>query len=196
MSNFVHGTEDGKDAPSQRPMAEQQSNVDAEGAGQGGSSALESDVTTNAWTIAALAHASIVLTLLLAFAGGVGALVGLVIPLVIYLSYRECSRFITLHALQALVYQGTGILIYLVLAIVLALIVTLAWTVSGLLSVVAIGVLMMPFALLVTALMVIVLLGAPLAWVAYGLYAAYQVYQGNDLRYWLLGEWVEREVKV
>jgi hypothetical protein len=144
--------------------------------------------------VAALAHASILLTLLLAFAGGVGAFIGLVVPLVIYLSYRERSRFIALHALQALVYQGAGVLVYLVLVIVLALVVTVSWVVSGLLSAVLVGLLLMPIALLLTVLMVVVLLGAPLAWIAYGLYAAYQVYQGSDFRYWLLGEWVEREM--
>jgi len=149
---------------------------------------------TEDWTIAALAHATILLTLLLAFAGGVGAFIGLVIPLVIYLSYRERSRFIAFHALQALVYQGAGVLIYLVLVIVLALVVTVSWIVSGLLSAVIIGFLLMPIALLLTLLMVIALLAAPLAWVAYGLYAAYEVYQGNRFRYWLVGEWVEREV--
>jgi hypothetical protein len=53
----------------------------------------------------------------------------------------------------------------------------------------------MPLALVITILMVIVLLGAPLLWVGYGLYMAYRVYQGEDSRYWLLGEWLEREVK-
>jgi hypothetical protein len=43
--------------------------------------------------------------------------------------------------------------------------------------------------------MVVLLLGAPLLWVGYALYAAYQVYQGEDFRYWLLGEWLESGVK-
>ena len=156
--------------------------------------AVASGTTTGAWTTAALTHASVVVTLILALAGGVGAFVGLVLPLVIYLSHRERSRFVVFHALQALVYQGAGVVIYLVLAVVLALAVTIAWTVSGLLSAVVIGLLLMPLALLLTTLMVVVLLGAPLAWVAYGLYAAYQVYQGNNFHYWLVGEWIEREM--
>jgi len=156
----------------------------------------EAGAVTDAWTIAALAHASIVLTLLFAFAGGIGALVGLAVPLVIYLSYRERSRFVAFHALQALVYQGAGVLIYLASVIVLALIVTVVWTITGLLSAVAIGFLFWPLALLVTVLMVLVLLLAPLAWVAYGLYTAYRVYQGEGVRYWLLGDWVEREAGV
>lgn len=150
---------------------------------------------TDEWTTAALAHAGILLTLILAFAGGVGALVGLAVPLVIYLSYRERSRFITFHALQSLVYQGAGVLIYLVLVGVLAAAVAAAWTISGLLSAVVIGFLLMPVALVLTILMVIVLVGAPMAWVVYGLYAAYRVYQGEDFRYWMLGEWLEREAK-
>ncbi|MGD8969580.1 MAG: DUF4870 domain-containing protein, partial [Anaerolineae bacterium] len=113
---------------------------------------------TDEWTTAALAHASILLTLVLAFAGGVGALVGLAVPLVVYLSYRERSRFITFHALQSLVYQGAGVLIYLVLVAVSAAAVAAAWTISGLLSAVVIGLLLMPLALVITILMVILLL--------------------------------------
>jgi len=39
------------------------------------------------------------------------------------------------------------------------------------------------------------LAGAPFAWLGYGLYGAYQVYQGRNYRYWLIGEWLEQEVK-
>ncbi len=194
MNDLERDVEGRKSADQRAQMAEQPAaeNLEVE---EGGDRA-EDTATTDAWTIAALAHASILLTLILAFAGGVGALVGLVVPLVIYLSYRERSPFIGFHAMQALVYQGVGILIYFVLVVVLALAVTVAWVVSGLLSAVIVGFLLMPIALLLTALMVIVLLGAPLAWIAYGLYAAYEVYQGKDFHYWLVGEWVEREVKV
>lgn len=150
--------------------------------------------TADAWTTAAVAHASILLTLLLGFAGGVGAFVGLVIPLILYLSYRERSRFVALHALQALIYQGVGILVYLALVTVLALAVTVAWAISGLLSVVVVGLLLIPLALMIALMMVLVLLTAPLAWVGYGLYAAYEVYQGKDFRYMWIGDWVEREV--
>jgi uncharacterized membrane protein len=114
--------------------------------------------------------------------------------LVLYLSYRERSRFVAFHALQALLYQGVGVLVYLVLATVLALAVTVAWAVSGLLSVVLVGILLIPLALLITFLTAIVLVGAPLVWVVYGLYAAYEVYQGKDFHYWRLGTCVEREV--
>ncbi len=145
------------------------------------------------WTTAALAHASVLVTLILAFAGGVGALVGLLVPLVIYISYRDRSRFVALHALQSLAYQSLGIVAYGVLAAALAATVTLAWVISGLLSVVVVGLLLMPVALLATALMVLLLLGVPLVWAGYGLYAAYHVYERGSFRYLLIGDWIERE---
>jgi uncharacterized Tic20 family protein len=148
------------------------------------------------WTMAALAHASILITLVSAFAGGVGALLGLVIPLVIYLSHRARSRTIAFQALQALVYQGAGVLAYVGLALVLALIVAGLWIIVGLLSAVVVGFLLMPAAVLTTGLMVVVLLLAPLAWLGYGLYAAYQVYQGGHFRYLFIGDWIERRASL
>lgn len=153
---------------------------------------------TDEWTAAALAHASVLLTLILGLGGGVGALIGPVVPLAIYLGYREQSRFVAFHALQSLVYQVAGVLVYVVLAAVMGGGVALAWTISGLLSAVLVGLLLMPFALLPvfgSLLMVFLLIGAPLAWLGYGLYAAYQVYQGRNFLYWLIGEWLEREVQ-
>ncbi len=152
-------------------------------------------VPTDEWSAAALAHASVLLTLILGIAGGVGAPVGLAVPLVMYFGYREKSRFVAFHALQSFVYQIAGVLIYAVAAAVMGVWVAMAWNISGWLSGVLVGFLLMPFALLLTLLMVSLLLGAPLAWLGYGLYAAYQVYQGHNLRYWLIGEWLEREVK-
>jgi len=152
-------------------------------------------VPTDEWTAAALAHASVLLTLILGMAGGVGALVGLAVPLVMYLGYREKSRFVAFHALQSFVYQVAGVLIYAVVAAVMGFWVALAWNVSGWLSGILIGLLLIPFALLITLLMVFLLLGAPLAWLGYGLYAAYQVYQGRNFRYRFIGEWLTREVK-
>jgi len=152
-------------------------------------------VPADEWTVAALAHASVLLTLILGIAGGIGALIGPAVALAIYFGYRDKSRFIAFHALQSFVYQAVGILSYAVLAAVLAVWVAIAWTVSGLLSAVLVGLLLMPFALLLTLTTVLLLVCTPFAWLGYGLYAAYQVYQGRDFRYWLIGEWLEREMK-
>ncbi len=165
-------------------------NVDETALSSSGATALPA----NEWTAAMLAHASILLTMILGVAGGVGALIGPGVALAMYFGYREKSRFVAFHALQSCAYQAIGVLLYAVLAAVLAVWIAIAWTVSGLLSAVLIGFLLMPFALALTLLTALLLLCAPFAWLGYGLYAAYQVYQGSDFRYWLIGEWMEREV--
>jgi len=151
---------------------------------------------TDEWTAAALAHASVLLTLVLAAAGGIGAPVGLAVPLAMYFGYREKSRFVAFHALQSFIYQAAGLLIYVVVAAALGVWVALAWNISGWLAPVLVGFLLMPFALLLTLLMLLVLVGAPLAWVGYGLYAAYQAYQGRNFYYCLIGERLEMELQV
>ena len=155
----------------------------------------ETTVPTDEWTAAALAHASVLLTLVLGAAGGIGAPVGLAVPLAMYFGYREKSRFVAFHALQSFVYQAAGLLAYVVVAAALGVWVAMAWNISGWLAAVLVGFLLMPFALLLTLLMVLVLIGAPIAWLGYGLYAAYQVYQGRNFYYWLIGERLEKEVK-
>ena len=65
-------------------------------------------VPTNEWTTAALAHASVLLTVILGTPGGLGIPIGLAVPLVMYFGYRRNSRFIAFHALQAFVYQVVG----------------------------------------------------------------------------------------
>ncbi len=152
-------------------------------------------VPADEWTTAALAHASVLLTLVLGAAGGIGAPVGLAVPLAMYFGYREKSRFVAFQALQAFTYQLAGLLIYVVATAALGVWVTVAWNISSWLAAALVGFLLMPFALLLTLLMVLVLVGAPLAWLGYGLYAAYQVYQGNNFYYWLIGERLEQEVQ-
>jgi len=166
------------------PEAEDRSFADTEPA----------QVPIDAWTWAALAHASVLLTLVLGMAGGIGALIGPVIPLAMYFGYRGKSRFAALHALQSFVYQAVGIVIYVLLIAAAAALVSVAWMVSGLLSAVLVGFLLMPIALLLTLLVAFPLICIPFVWLGYGLYAAYRVYQGRDFRYWLIGEWLEREV--
>ncbi len=119
-------------------------------------------------TWAMLAHLSVLLNLATGFLGPVAALI-------IYLVYRDRSRFVAYHALQALVFQliawvGGGILA------------GLSWFLSSVLSVVVIGVLCMPFACLFSLL--------PLAAIIYGIIGGIQTSQGQDFRYWLVGDWV------
>ena len=117
---------------------------------------------------AALAHASYLLNF-------VTGLLGLAAPLIIYVIYKDRSRFIAFHAMQSFIFQllwwvGGG------------LIVGVSWAITGIGAAFLIGLLCIPFALLVTLI--------PIAAAVYAAYGAVQVYNGNDFRYWLVADWV------
>ena len=119
-----------------------------------------------------LAHLSVLLNLLTGFAGPI-------VSLVIYLVYKDRSRFVAYQALQSTIFQllwwfGGGVLIGLI------------WAVVGLLSMLLVGILLIPFALLATLLLALLPLGA----LVYGIVGGIQVSQGQDFKYWLIGDWV------
>jgi len=152
-------------------------------------------LTQDERTMAALAHASVVLTFVVALGtGGLGGLVGILVPLVIWLSYREKSAYVSFQALQATVFQIVSILVMVIVVVVSIILIVVGWTVSGALTAVLIGLCLMPFALLITVILALLVLILPLAQLGYGLYAAYETYQGRDFRYWLVGETLEREL--
>lgn len=119
-------------------------------------------------TWAMLAHLSILLNLI---SGGIG----LLLALVIYLVFQNRSRYVAYHGLQSFFFQ-------LVFWIGGGFLTAIAWTISGLLSVVLVGLCLMPFALLITLI--------PAAAVIYGVVGGVQCSQGQDFRYWLVGDWV------
>jgi uncharacterized Tic20 family protein len=123
-------------------------------------------------TWSTLAHLSTLLNLVTGFAGPIAALV-------VYLIYKDRSRHIAYHALQAMIFQliwwyGGGLLIGVM------------WAIVGALSAILIGIVLIPFALLFTLVFAILPLGA----VIYGVVGAVQVSQGQDFKYWLVGDWV------
>jgi uncharacterized Tic20 family protein len=116
---------------------------------------------------AMLAHLSVLANLITGFLGPV-------IALIIYLVYKDRSRFVAYQSMQAFLFQlvwwvGGGILT------------GIAFTVAGVLSAVLVGLLCLPFACL-TALI-------PIAALVYGVVGAVQSSQGQDFRYWLIGDW-------
>ena len=124
--------------------------------------------TSEERTWAMLAHLSVLANLLTGFLGPV-------IALIIYLVYKERSRYVAYQSLQAFIFQ----LIWWVGAGIVA---GIAWTISGVLALVLIGCCLMPFALVVSLM--------PIAALIYGVVGAVQCSQGNDFRYWLIGDWV------
>jgi uncharacterized Tic20 family protein len=111
--------------------------------------------TSDEKTWATLAHLSVLVNL-------VTGILGPAVALVIYLAHKDKSRYVA--------YQGGGALI------------AVAWIVTGLLSIVIIGLCLIPFAIVLSMLPVI----API----YGVVAAVKTSQGDDFRYWLIGDWV------
>lgn len=126
-------------------------------------------------TMATLAHLSVLLNLVTGFLGLVGALA-------LYLIYKDRSKYIGFHALQSLLFQLAGMIIPTIVVIAL-------WASSIILIFLfGVGLLLMPFALLASLLLVAVL---P-AMVIYGIIGALQCSSGGNFRYWMAGEWTEK----
>jgi uncharacterized protein len=122
------------------------------------------------WSV--VAHLTILLNLVTGFAGPVAALV-------IYLIYKDRSRKVAYHALQALIFQlicwyGGGLLIGAM------------WAVVGILSAALVGIILIPVAIVLTLVLVLL----PVGGVIYGIIAAFQVSQDQDFKYWQVGDWV------
>jgi len=116
---------------------------------------------------AMLAHLGVLANLFSGFLGPV-------VPLVIYLIYKDRSRYVAYQSLQGLVFQliwwvGGGILTGIV------------WAITGTLSTVLVGLLCIPIACAISAM--------PLVALVYGVYAGIQCNQGQDFKYWLIGDW-------
>ena len=117
---------------------------------------------------AMLAHLTILLNLVTGLLGPVGALI-------IYLVYKDRSRYVAYHSLQSLIFQliawvGGGILT------------AIAWTITGVLSAILVGLLCIPVSLVISVI--------PLGAIIYGIIGGIQCNQGQDFRYWLVGDWM------
>ncbi len=142
---------------------------------------------------AALAHASILLTLLLGVAtGGIAVFLGPIIPALIWYAYRDKSEYVTEQARQATIFQVAGLLGLLALALVGAILVVVGWAVSAVLVIVLIGLLLLVVMLIVTLLWGAALIVLPIAQVVYGCYAALEAYNGRPFRYWWVADVIDR----
>lgn len=116
---------------------------------------------------AMFAHFSVLLNLFTGF-------LGVVAPLIIYMIYKERSRYVAYHSLQSLIMQsicwfGGGVLAFITSAL------------SGVIP--FIGLLCLPLACIFGIL--------PLTALIYGTVGGIQVNQGQDFKYWLIGDWVQ-----
>ena len=119
-------------------------------------------------TWAMLAHLSVLVNL---FTG----LLGPVVALIIYLMFANRSKYVAYHAMQSFLFQlvvwyGIGIM----------------WGIVGLLSALIVGVILIPFACVLTPFFLLGMAIAPI----YGIFGAIQTSQGQDFQYWMVGDWV------
>ena len=114
-------------------------------------------------TWSVLAHLSMFLNLVTGFLGPVAALV-------VWLVYRNRSPRVAFHALQSMWYQIAWLVILAV-----------GWILTTLLMVVVVGFLLIPVMMIVSALPFV-----------HAGYAAYKVSQGEDYRYPMAADLVER----
>ena len=117
--------------------------------------------------LAMFAHLGVLVNLFSGFLGPV-------VPLAIYLIYKDRSRYVAYQSLQGLIFQiiwwiGGGVLTGIV------------WTITGTLSAFLIGLICIPFACIISAM--------PLVALIYGVYGGIQCNQGADFKYWLIGDW-------
>jgi uncharacterized Tic20 family protein len=111
-----------------------------------------------------LSHLSILLNLVTGIGGPIAALV-------IWLVYKDRSQKVAFHALQSLWYQVAWIVIL-----------SVGWMLTGILSLIFIGLLLIPIMLIATIVPVV-----------HQCYAAYKVYQGVDYRYPVIADMIDRE---
>jgi len=119
-------------------------------------------------TWAMLAHLSILANLVTGFLGVIAALV-------IFLVFKERSKYVAYQSLQALLMQIIG-------WIAAGTLVGLTWAITGILSAVIVGICLIPIAIVISLI--------PIAALVYGVVAAIQCSNGVDFRYWLIGDWV------
>lgn len=143
-------------------------------------------------TWAALAHASMILTVLFGLSsGGLLALLTIFIPLVIYLAYRQRSEFVAYHALQAFVMQAIGTVGW---AVVLLAGVLVGVIISTVMAITVIGLPVAFVTILATILFVVVSLVMPLAMIVYGAIAAWEAHLGVRYRIPFVGDWIDRQM--
>jgi uncharacterized membrane protein len=115
-----------------------------------------------------LAHLSVLLNLFSGFLGGVAAIV-------IYFIYKDRSRFVAYHAMQSFIFQS------------------ITWVGSGVIGGFFIligsvfGFLILPLLCLIPGILIFMLV--PIS-VIYGIIGGVQVNNGEDFRYWQVGDWV------
>ena len=119
-----------------------------------------------------LAHLSILLNL-------ITGLLGVVVPLIIYVVYKDRSKYVAYQSMQSFLFQ-------LIVWIGGGLLIAALWAATVPLMAVIVGFCLLPITCLVSLL--------PIAALVYGIIGAVRCNNGEDFKYWLIGDWVRGEL--
>ncbi len=154
-----------------------------------------SRITENERKWAALAHASTLLTALVALAsGGLGVLLTMLVPVFIYFSFRKRSEYVAFHALQAFAIQLVGTVGWLALVVVGTMVGVALLLISIILMIVLVGFLLVPIVILAYIVFILASLALPLGMVVYAVIAAVETWNGHNYRYPYIARWVEHQM--
>jgi len=152
-------------------------------------------VSENERKWAALAHASTLPTAVVALAsGGLGVLLTMFVPLLIYFSYRKRSEYVAFHALQAFTIQLVGTIGWLALIVVGTIVGVALLFVSVILMIVLVGIVLAPIVILAYVLFVLASFLLPIGMVIYAMIAAVETWNGHNYRYPYIARWVEGQM--
>lgn len=115
---------------------------------------------------AMISHLSVLINLFTGF-------VGIAVPLIVYFVYKDRSRYVAYHSLQALIMQAICSFGGLLLAVLI----------GGLSQFIPfLGLICLPISCLFGLL--------PVVAIVYGIYGGIQINNGQDFKYWQVGDWV------
>jgi uncharacterized Tic20 family protein len=149
------------------------------------------ETTSEERTWAALAHASTLLTMLVSLMTlGVGGLLFVFVPFIIYLVYKDKSDYVAYHAAQSFALQIVGTVGLFVAVLAGTIVLILLWVIAGVLSIILVGLLLIPVALVLTVAFALLIVAAPFVIGGFSIAATIETGGGKDYRYPYLGDWV------
>lgn len=151
--------------------------------------------TDNERKWAALAHASTLLTALVALgSAGAGSLLTMFVPLLIYFGFRKRSDYVAFHALQAFTIQLVGTVGWGALIVAGSLVWVALIILAALLILALVGILLLPLVVLLGPIFFVVSLALPIGMVIYSVIATVETWNGHNYRYPFIGRWVESQL--
>ena len=145
---------------------------------------------------AALAHASTLLTALVALgSAGAGVLITMFVPLLIYFAFRNRSEYVAFHALQAFTIQLIGTIGFVGLILAGTLMWIILLILSAILLVVLVGIVLLPIVIIAYPLFILATLLLPLGMTIYSVIAAIETWAGRNYRIPFVARWVENQMR-